>query len=52
MYHKALAMEPQKVDGESVDDFNLQQEIAYNLSLIYRKSGNHEQANFMLMNYC
>ena len=52
-YEKALEADPPLVDGYRTEDrFDLRREIAFNLSLIYRKSNNHATANQLLVKYC
>ena len=52
-YEKALECKLPVIEGSQNDeDFELSREIAYNLSLIYRQSGNHASANEVLVKYC
>ena len=52
-YETALQCKTPLVPG-NVDNqlFDLRRETAFNLSLIYRKSGNHTKANDLLETYC
>jgi len=54
MYEQALvAPLPNIISGEPESShLDLRPDIAYNLSLIYRKSGNRIMANHLLMSYC
>ena len=54
MYEDALAEGgPGEQVGEVVceDSFDLKHEIAFNLSLVYRQSGNHRMANYVLFKH-
>ena len=53
MYEDAMKCGPPTnvVDQVCEDSFDLKHEIAFNLSLIYRQSGNHRMANYVLFKH-
>jgi len=52
VYEDALECGPPTVvDAVCEDSFDLRHEIAFNLSLVYRQSGNHVMANYVLFKH-
>ncbi|KAM6945794.1 general transcription factor 3C polypeptide 3 [Aplochiton taeniatus] len=51
-YHKALSMEPPKLEGMVDDQVDLRREISFNLALIYQSSGNINMARQLINTYC
>ncbi|XP_028320826.1 general transcription factor 3C polypeptide 3 isoform X2 [Gouania willdenowi] len=51
-YQKALSIPAQKLQGIDDDQVDLKREIAFNLSLIYKTSGNIEMARQLINTHC
>jgi len=52
MYEDALKLPPPRVHGAVCEEsFDLKHEIVFNLSLIYRQSGNHKLADYVLFEH-
>ena len=51
-YRKCIEAVPSVPHGEDSKVFSLRPEAAFNLSLIYRQSGNEELARQIISKYC